>query len=142
MAQLKDTHVDGVLSVGSCEDVEAELSKLNGNIKKQNILWQGAYFMNETQTINLSQKISDQKTGISLVFSFYESNTAQNWGWEHFFVSKEFLNQFNGAGNQFSMFWNSWSHKYLYIYDDHITGSNNNDVSPNNRFVLRYVIGV
>lgn len=98
--------------------------------------------MNETQTINLSQKISDQKTGISIVFSFYESNTAQNWGWEHFFVSKEFLNQFNGAGSQFSMFWNSWSHKYLYIYNDHITGSDNNDVSPNNRFVLRYVIGV
>ena len=33
MAQLKDTHVDGVLSVGACEDVEAELSKLNGNLK-------------------------------------------------------------------------------------------------------------
>lgn len=31
MAQLKDTHVDGVLSVGACEDVEAELSKLNSN---------------------------------------------------------------------------------------------------------------
>ena len=32
MAQLKDTHVDGVLSVGACEDVEAELSKLNSNM--------------------------------------------------------------------------------------------------------------
>lgn len=118
------------------------VSELIDNIKKQNILWQGAYFMNETQTINLSQKISDQKTGISLVFSFYEGNTAQNWGWVHFFVPKEFINQSNGAGSQFSMFWNSWSHKYLYIYNDHITGSDNNDVSPNNRFVLRYVIGV
>lgn len=29
MAQLKDTNVNGVLSVGECEDVEAELSKLN-----------------------------------------------------------------------------------------------------------------
>lgn len=28
MAQLKDTHVNGVLSVGDCEDVEADLSKL------------------------------------------------------------------------------------------------------------------
>lgn len=98
--------------------------------------------MNETQTANLSQKISEQKTGISLIFSFYESNTAQNWGWEHFFVSKEFLNQFNGAGSQFSMYWNVWSHKYLYIYDDHIVGSPDNDVAPNNRFVLRYVIGL
>lgn len=33
MAQLKDTHVDGVLSVGNCEDVEAELSKLNGKLR-------------------------------------------------------------------------------------------------------------
>ena len=33
MAQLKDTHVDGVLSVGACEDVEAELSKLNGELE-------------------------------------------------------------------------------------------------------------
>ena len=32
MAQLKDTHIDGVLSVGACEDVEAELSKLNSKI--------------------------------------------------------------------------------------------------------------
>ena len=33
MAQLKDTHIDGVLSVGACEDVEAELSKLNGKLE-------------------------------------------------------------------------------------------------------------
>ena len=31
MAQLKDTHVEGVLSVGACEDVEAELSKITVN---------------------------------------------------------------------------------------------------------------
>lgn len=28
MAQLQDTHVDGILSVGNCEDVEAQLNKL------------------------------------------------------------------------------------------------------------------
>ena len=32
MAQLKDTHVDGVLSVGNCENVEEELAKLNTNL--------------------------------------------------------------------------------------------------------------
>ena len=32
MTQLKDTHVDGVLSAGVCEDVEAELIKLNSKL--------------------------------------------------------------------------------------------------------------
>ena len=96
--------------------------------------------MNENQTIHLSDNISSLKDGIDLVFSFYNDGEAQDYAWHSFHIPKwECLN--TAGGKQFSMFWNVWSHKYLYISDDLIQGANTNGTGDNSRFVLRYVIG-
>lgn len=96
--------------------------------------------MNENQTIHLSDNISSLKDGIDLVFSFYNDGEAQDYAWHSFHIPKwACLN--TAGGKQFDMFYNVWSHKYLYISDDSIQGANPNGTGDNSRFVLRYVIG-
>ena len=120
--------------------MQRTVAELIGNLYEQKVLWKGAHFMNENQTIHLSDNISSLKDGIDLVFSFYNDGEAQDYAWHSFHISKwECLN--TAGGKQFSMFWNVWSHKYLYISDDLIQGANTNGTGDNSRFVLRYVIG-
>lgn len=117
-----------------------------------NVLWTGAYYMNETQTITLSQPISQQPKGIALLFSYYFDKTAKNEQMSWFFVPKEQLSLTgNGHGVSFDLtnHWN-WAAKYLYISDSTIKGNEKNDMeigsSPtifkNNKFVLRAVVGI
>lgn len=119
------------------------------------VLWSGVYYMSETQTVTLSKAISDQPTGIELVFSMYTDGASENINFHHFFVSKEYVAKHNGKGSSFFMMNTDGeiaANKYLYIHDTHIIGySKNNDAASvgaagitltNNRFVLRYVIGV
>lgn len=55
MTQLKDTHVDGVLSAGVCEDVEAELSKLNSKKVEKTISETTSQYGNLTSDILASE---------------------------------------------------------------------------------------
>lgn len=99
--------------------------------------------MSDKQTATLSEKMSDQKHGVVLIFSFFESNVAQNYSFVHFFVPKEFLNLHYGAGCQFTMTWNNIiTEKYLYFNSNNIKGADSNANGNNKRFVMRYVIGV
>ncbi len=117
------------------------------------LLWSGAYYMTEGHTINLSEKISDQPNGISLVFSYYSDGSAKNYDFNSHFISKKLVENHPGAGSDFFMFanFNCVGRKYLYIHDDKIVGHSANADSgtgdsgikyKNNYFVLRYVIGV
>lgn len=119
------------------------------------VLWSGAYYMNESQSITLAEKISQQPNGIALVFSSYnsETKTANDFDFQDFFVSKQAVALQNGKGHQFTMSAGNFSRmarKYLYISDTRITGNANNTASgtgsgityANNHFVLRYVIGL
>ena len=117
------------------------------------ILWTGGYYMTETHTISFSEQASKQPNGIVLVFSEYSDGAARNQTWSSHFVHKSLIASHSGTGN---VFWMSTSNgafmatKYLYIRDDGITGHANNGLTftnsgvtlTNNRFVLRYVIGV
>ena len=118
------------------------------------ILWTGGYYMTETHTITFSELASLQPSGIVLVFCEYYDGAARNQTWSSHFVSKALIANHSGTGN---CFWMSTSNgayvatKYLYIRDDGITGHANNGIVingtsgitlTNNRFVLRYVIGV
>lgn len=99
--------------------------------------------MSDKQTATLSEKISDQKHGVVLIFSFFENNSAQDYSFVHFFVPKEFLKLHLGAGSQFTMTWNNIiTEKYLYFNDSNIKGASKNVNENNKRFVMRYVIGV
>lgn len=118
------------------------------------VLWSGGYYMTSGHTINLAEKISDQRNGINLVFSEYVDGAAKNQTFTSFFVSKRMIANHAGCGFCFTMSNSNLAYfatKYLYIKDASITGHDNNSLTgtaasgityTNNRFVLRYVIGV
>ena len=119
------------------------------------VLWSGALYMQASQTVTLSEPVSEQANGIVLVFSRYSSSEAQDYHFNSFFVSKRLVALHNGVGNQFIMStdgtFSVMASKYLYINDTTIVGNDNNKATgtgssgikyENNGFVLRYVIGV
>ena len=124
---------------------------------KPRVLWSGVYYMNDSQVANLSEKVSQQRTGIVLVFSRYDTTVgaAGDYSFHSHFVSKEFVRLMPGKGTIFMLCstpkFNMMATKYLFISDDKITGHADNTAVgtsttgisyQNNQFVLRYVIGV
>lgn len=126
----------------------------------EKILWSPSgttgLWMRDGQTIELSEPISRQPTGIVLAFSLYDKTNSANKdaSWHTFFVPKGMINLYNGGYQTFWMSINSGfsvvGAKYLKIEDDKITGQASNDDSGTNsgimydnaQFVLRYVIGM
>lgn len=118
------------------------------------VLWSGGYYMTETHTINLAEKVSVQPSGICLVFSEYYDGEAKNQTFVSFFISKKIVSSHGGCGHSFMMATSNLAYyatKYLYIHDTKIVGHKNNGLTgtgssgikyTNNRFVLRYVIGI
>ena len=105
-------------------------------------------FLNAGQSINLSEKLSDQKRGIVLVLSRYENGTSQDYGYCTYFVPKECLN-FGPETPAFDIplvkyIENSirTGSKYIYVSDTKIEGAATNGTSPNSGWVFRYAIGV
>ena len=118
-------------------------------------LWSssGGYYMNASQSVNLSQAVSAQPHGIVLVFSVYASG-AQDYGWQSFFVSKEEIAAYPGKAHVFIMATPTFTKiatKNIFIDDTTLTGHDNNGATgtaasgitySNNSFVLRRVVGV
>lgn len=116
-------------------------------------------FMQNGQSITLSEAVSAQPNGIVLVWSEYGSGAggyASNSGFNSCFVSKYEIVNHSSAGHNFLLScWNTTfiGCKYVYISDTMITGADinnqkytspdtNNVIFHNNRFVLRYVLGI
>lgn len=135
------------------------ISTANATYQKkhsQKILWDGALYMKEGQTINLSKKISEQDHGIVLSFSKYEPEQPvkpRDYAWSNFFIPIQFVKDHPGKSATFIMIQSVFmaiASKNLYIYDDHINGNEDNDKSgtrngityDNSAFVLRAVYGV
>ena len=125
---------------------------------EQKLLWGGdmesGMYMTAGHTATLTEPVSAQPNGIVLVFSNYNSSTDTNYGWQTFFIPK-LLVTLSGSGHIFDLSTRNFGNvgvKYLYIHDTEIVGHENNNASgtstttgityANNRFVLRYVIGV
>lgn len=118
------------------------------------VLWSGGYYMTSDHTIELAEKVSAQRSGINIVFSEYYDGETKNQTFVSFFVSKKLVSNHGGCGHCFQMSTSNLAYfatKYLYISDDKIVGHDNNSLTgtgnsgikyTNNRFVLRYVIGV
>lgn len=122
-------------------------------------LWSGGYYMTSGHTCNLSEGINKQPNGIVLVFSPIDGGNVDS-NFQCFFVPKilvslmpskthffalDCYHNFDGVSNATHNF----GYKLLTINNTSIVGNAfNDDVSPatagykNNRFVLRYVIGV
>ena len=123
---------------------------------EQKILWgadlTSGMYMTEGHTANLTEAVSEQPNGIVLVFSAYENADDTNYSWECFFVPKQLV-ALSTSGHTFVLGRGKFTRtgtKYLYIHDDYIaghadnnlTGTSNGITYANNKFVLRYVIGV
>lgn len=132
--------------------------KINGReYGANNVLWEGSYFMMDTQSVDLTDNpISSQPNGIVLVFSLYRNDAAADVSINTFFISKKEVELLPGAPHTFMMAINNnmsvFGAKYLRISDTHIDGDASNTSTGtaagsgitfnNNQFVLRYVIGV
>lgn len=120
----------------------------------QKVLWSGAWLMTAGHKAELSEPISEQDSGIVLVFSRYVNNASEDNNFVMRYVPKEFVRQKNGNGLSFDMFTVNFGlacSKYLYVNNAHITGHAQNNAQgtaasgityDNTAFVLRYVIGV
>lgn len=117
------------------------------------VLWSGEYFMTDTQTAIFTngQKVSDQLSGIVLVWSAYDSGKAQDYNFDYQFIPKWHVLNHSGTGVDFIMMVNAATNvtlckKYVYVYDNKIVGNANNTKTgtgfANNTKVLRAVIGV
>lgn len=143
-------------------DGEKDYYNINAEIQQngvplfgdQKILWEGEIYMKGDQTANLSEKITEQKNGIVLIWSHYDSGT-KNEGFTFFFIPKEYIKVTNSTGYGINCTmahyrFNVIVNKYIYVHDDRIigndinnaTGTTNGVTYANNRMVLRYVIGV
>lgn len=127
--------------------------------KENNVLWQdnlptgsnAAILPKDSQIINLVEKVSEQKTGIVLVWSRFNANSdgILNYGWIYSFIPKFHVNNnndSNGINIPLAGFADSsigCIYKYIYITDTTIKGhAINADNSWNKKFALRAVLGV
>lgn len=134
------------------------LLKVDGmKFGKNQVLWEGAWWPNEKQTVKLSQRISSQPHGIVLAFSSYDpvKKVANNWDWNFHFVPKAFVDGTQIGWSHFSVFYMNENGTYATTKsfdtdDTWLRGRQFNDdvitngliTLSNNLQVLRYVIGV
>ena len=122
------------------------------------VLWTGGYLLTASQTVTFSEPLSQQQSGVVLVFSRYISNAAVDYFYYCHFIPKQLIPTAIGAGqtaagivvtmntNKFEAI----SSKYLRVTDTGIVGDDANSASGtsngvtynNGLFALRYVIGV
>ena len=143
----------GDLNNLNTDDKSNVINAINEINNPQNkILWQGGMYMNANHTITLSEKVSEQKNGILLVWTNYESGV-QNNGVNVQFIPKKYVELYPGVGHGILLIhgWNgNIGKKYVYVSNDKITGFNKNSQTVtengikwyNNEYVLRYVLGV
>lgn len=110
-------------------------------------------YMTSGHTVTLAEPVSRQRTGIVLVFSEYVNGAVSDQSFSCRFIPKMMVSKHNGKAQCIQLSTSNLEYfatKYLYISDDKITGHDNNSMTgtgsgityTNNRFVLRYVIGV
>ena len=145
--------INGVVLEGNKTSEDLGINILTDN----QVLWGPNYFyMNASQTISLSQKVSEQKNGIILVWQAYTNGEPQYYDFNYTFVPKHHILIHNGAG---VTCWlsnstgNIVATKYVYVHDNQIEGNAVNDTGNTNRsgsgiitnskyWVLTYVLGV
>lgn len=121
------------------------------------VLWQGALYMKDTHTVNLSENVSAQTNGIVLCWSAFADGVAKDYNWVYTFVPKWHVSVAPGTGvacTGVSVNATHFMGKYVYVYDDRIVGNAGNNVTDttavagsnikrdNVYWVLRAVLGV
>ena len=122
------------------------------------ILWTGSYYMLASQTATFSEPLSQQQSGIVLVFSRYANTTAQDYQYSCHFIPKQLVTAATAAGQTAAgVALTMATSKYEYIAGKYIrvtetgvsgdetnnaTGTSNGITYNNASFALRYIIGV
>ena len=144
------TASDAISNLGIDAYVNTQVeSAVEEAVPGSHLIWSGCYFMNAAQAAGLSEKVSDQKNGIVLVFSPYKDGAAVMNNSNAFFVPKQLV----GIYMTFVMgavTFSSVATKSIMIHDDKLTGFDTNTqsgttsgVTYNNAgWVLTRVIGV
>ena len=133
-----------------------QLALLNDLFSANKILWgPDYYYMNASQTIKLSQKVSEQKNGIILVWQAYANGEPKYYDFNYTFIPKQHILIHESSG---VTCWLSNSSgniiatKYVYVSNNQIQGNDLNSTGATNRasgiittsnhWVLTYVLGV
>lgn len=168
-SDISSLKADNVTIREKMKAAEADIDRLEANkldaataeityakYHEQKVLWgdgtTSGMYMTADHTANLSEAISAQPNGIVLVFCAYNGTDDTNDSWQSFFVPKQLV-ALSTAGHTFTLSRGKFTYagtKYLYINDTSITGHDDNNLTgtnngityANNKFVLRYVIGV
>ena len=128
---------------------DAVAYKINGGGVLATLGW----YMNDTQTATLSRKVSEQRSGIVLVFSAATNGNQNNYYFSAHFIPKQAVAAAPGAGWELDADPSDrlGMAKYVYISDGTIEGCAINAKSgttpggrkfDNSLYVLRWVIGV
>lgn len=121
--------------------------------RENKVLWSGGWYMDQTQTVVLSEPVSKQPNGIVLVWREYANGTAQNSGLSCFFVPKQAVIEAPYGYNNTTAHYGAGGYmaKYVYIRDTQIVGNTLNDKAvttssgikiDNNDFILWKVLGI
>lgn len=145
-----DVNINGI-PIKGCHKIRTSETGNAGTYTYNSLGW----YMLASQTVYLEEKLSEQQNGVILVWSYYDPPNAQNWSWNFTVIPKIFTTDNPSTGGMCTFMANnatfgSVAVKYLYIYDNKITGNDNNSKTgtgttaikyANNKFVLRWVYG-
>lgn len=115
-----------VMTIGRLSTVIAVIGTIENEVK---VLWSGSgWYMDAAKTCTLSEPLSAQRTGIVLHWQGYSDGVTQDSDHNYFFVPKSHASE---VGNGVSMLLTNSStrrvaSKYVYVYDDRITGNDQN----------------
>jgi hypothetical protein len=108
-------------------------------------LWDGASYMNETQTVTPSVPLNQCPTGWLLAWSDYTSGVANNYDYVYTMVARNHGTLWSGYGTHHIVSSNTATNyayldsKYLYVSNTSFSGHTTNDEGTNSTIVLRKV---
>ena len=169
-ADISSLKADNVTITEKMKAAEADIDSLEANkldaataeityakYHEQKVLWgdetmTGIPMMTSSHTAHLSEAVSAQPNGIVLVFCAYNGRDDTNHSWQSFFVPKQLV-ALSTAAHTFTLSSGKFTYvgiKHLYISNTSITGHADNILTgtsngiryANDKFILRYVIGV
>lgn len=122
------------------------------------ILWTGSSLLTAGQTATFSEPVSQQQSGVVLIFSRYASSTAQDYYFSCHFIPKLLVTAATNAGQTaagvaITMATSKFDYiaaKFVRVTETGVTGDETNNASGTNNgitynnggFALRYVVGV
>ncbi|EDS73015.1 hypothetical protein ANASTE_00730 [Anaerofustis stercorihominis DSM 17244] len=156
---LDSIDVNKALSAKQGKVLKSDINNINNHISilesEQKILWSGGSYMGDGVVVGFSEKINEQKNGIVLIWSEYDSEP-QNSGFHYFYIPKKNYEGNQQSGHSIDMFlsnatFSTPAGKRLLITNTALTGSVLNTSTGtsvsgikyyNNKYVLRAVLGV